>query len=381
MISMEDVSLADLERYLTSKGWLKVDALGTSFEIWVFPGLSMYEITLPVNEGHKRFRTLVDDALSQLCSKESLGYEELIRKIISPTFDRMLVRVVAGDVSKGRIPFNEGIDLYSSTFDLLKDSARCLHKFKDKQKHILAFKSEVMMGQTQVGSYIISLDSPLYEIGDSEVSGMFDQGKSLGRLINEKTFDKVRFISEFLDDCELNADESKFDEFELHELTSKGITNTVCDSLLKLFGVKSHRDLELTFEWSPKEDIDESYKKSVFLSSKSSTKIRTLGELLKNRRKEASVTLVGNIEDLHRRYKDEDGRAKLKTKYKNREVGITFDVAKEIYDEIVGAHSKKYAVQITGEVHSFLSSKKMIAKFNSIEDIQIKKNGDLDYVT
>ncbi|TOL43499.1 hypothetical protein CGH96_25520, partial [Vibrio parahaemolyticus] len=79
-----------------------------------------------------------------------------------------MVRAIADDVQNGSIPFDDGIKLLSSAYKLLKHCSSKIQKFKNKSKHLGSYYNHIGMGQTQIGSYVVAIHSPLYRVNSEE---------------------------------------------------------------------------------------------------------------------------------------------------------------------------------------------------------------------
>ena len=134
-------------------------------------------------------------ALEELSECLNISQEELMRNISPLNFDAIKVRAIAGDVEDGSIPFDDGLKLLFSSYKLLKSCSKKIQKFKNKNKHLSSYYSNIGMGQTQLGSYVVSLHSPLYRVGTSEESELFDGNVSLGRMINKMFYAKLAKVS------------------------------------------------------------------------------------------------------------------------------------------------------------------------------------------
>lgn len=365
-----EIALPQIISYLYANGWVKNSIIRDTFQTWLHPSHVDYEVTLPISEGHKRYQSLLIDALEQLSEIEKIDRDIICKKIIMPSYDKIFFRVIADDVNDGKIPFEDGLELYHSAYRLIKEASLKVKSFKDKSKHLSKFKNSLSMGQTQVGSFVISIESPLYRVPSIENMELFSSDSSLGRMINILLFESLRDINNLVE-------KNSSDEEISNALINQGISKPVCDSLMNIFGDKSHRDFELNIDWSTKEALDKQYFKPIIVHSRNAPKIAHVRNLLESKKEDKSICLSGQIEDLHRSYNDSVGKAKLRTKLRGKDVSVIFSVSEEVYPQIAQAHVKKYSVKISGDVTSFKSSKRIIARFDDVDDIEINSNIEL----
>ncbi|MDO6642145.1 hypothetical protein Q4557_19550 [Shewanella sp. 5_MG-2023] len=366
------LSLPSVTSFLSLNGWKKTSEIRGAFQIWHSDEFPSSEVTLTLDEDHKRYRLLLDDALEEISECLMIPVGVLIEQISPQNFDTISVRAIGDDVKHGSIPFDDGIKLLSSSHKLLKHCSNQVKRFKNKSKHLSNYLNHVGMGQTQIGSYIVSIHSPLYRVNTDDEPDLFDSDISLGRIINKSFYSKIFEVSSIF---------SKKINFELitQSLLEIGIDKKDCDALIDIMGSQSHRDIEINVNWSPKESIEERYCKSIHLYARNVQYIVDYREILKEKKVENNIQLSGEIADLHRGYDDELGKAKLRTKYQEKDISISFSVSDEQYLTVANAHVNKIIVTITGELEVVKVEQKLTAHFITIDDLSVTENLEIDY--
>ncbi|NEX87463.1 hypothetical protein G4923_01870 [Aeromonas rivipollensis] len=359
--------LNDVTKYLAENGWHKSSEIRDTFQIWHSHEFPESEVTLPLSEDHKRYDALLLDTIEELSVYLKVPHDALIKQISPLDFDAIMVRAIADDVQNGSIPFDDGIKLLSSSYQLLKHCSSKMKKFKNKNKHLGSYYSHIGMGQTQIGSYVVAIHSPLYRINSDEEPNLFDSTSSLGRIINKLFYSKLSKVSSVF---ERESDIEMINQ----KLLELGIDNKDCDALIDIFGFKSHRDIEIKVNWSSKEFIEEKFHNPISLYSRDAQKIVEYREVLKAKKTEKSIQLSGEVADLHRGYDDDLGRAKLRAKYHGREVSVSFTVSEDLYPIIAMAHVDKKVLTLTGELEVLKMKNRMSANFKSLFDCQVCEN-------
>lgn len=365
--------LIDVTKYLAENGWYKSSEIRDTFQIWHSREFPESEVTLPLSEDHKRYEVLLLDTIEELSEYLKVSHESLIKQISPPDFDSIMVRAVADDVRNGVIPFDDGIKLFSSSYQLLKHCSKKVKKFKNKNKHLGSYYNHIGLGQTQIGSYVVALHSPLYRVNSEEEPNLFDSNSSLGRMINKLFYSKLAKASFVF------ARESDIDVIT-QKLLELDIDKKDCDALIDIFGFKAHRDIEIKVNWSSKEYIEEKYQSPISFYSRDAQKIVEYREILKAKKTEKSIQLSGEVADLHRGYDDDLGRAKLRTKYQERELSVSFTVTEDLYPTIARAHVTKKVVTLTGELEVLKVDNRMSASFKSLSDWIVCENLEIKEV-
>lgn len=358
--------------FLGLNGWKKTSQIRGVFQIWHSEEFPNSEVTLPLDEDHKRYSLLLDDALEEISECLMIPIDILSEQISPQNFDTISVRAIGDDVKHGSIPFDDGIKLLLSSHKLLKQCSSKIKKFKNKTKHLNNYLNHIGMGQTQIGSYVVSIHSPLYRVTTADEPDLFDSDVSLGRIINKSFYSKIFEVSSLF---------SKKAKSELitQRLLEIGINKKDCDALIDIMGHQSHRDIEINVNWSPKESIEERYNKSINLYARDVQSIVDYREVLKEKKVENNIQLSGEIADLHRGYDDELGKAKLKAKYQEKDISISFSVSDEQYPLVANAHVNKRIVTITGELEVVKVEQKLTANYISVDDLSVTENLEIDY--
>lgn len=82
-------------------------------------------------------------------------------------------------------------------------------------------------------------------------------------------------------------------ESDIESITQKllelGVDKKDCDALLDIFGLKTHRDIEIKVNWSSKESIEEKYQSLISFYSKDAQKIVEYREVLKAKKTKKSI--------------------------------------------------------------------------------------------
>ncbi|EPI0764002.1 hypothetical protein [Vibrio alginolyticus] len=363
--------LMDVTKYLAENGWYKASEIRGTFQIWHSHEFPDSEVTLPLSESHKRYETLLLDTLDELSEYLKVPHDALLMQISPLDFDAIKIRAIADDVQNGSIPFDDGIKLLSSSYKLLKHCANKMQKFKNKNKHLASYYNHIGMGQTQFGSYVVAIHSPLYRVSTEEEPKLFDGNSSLGRMINKlfhSKLAKVSYIFEQESDIELIT----------QKLLELGVDKKDCDALIDIFGFKSHRDIEIKVDWSSKESIEEKYKCPISFYSRDAQKVADYREVLKAKKTEKNIQLSGEVADLHRGYDDDFGRAKLRTKYHDRDVSVSFTVREDLYPVIAHAHVTKKVITLTGELEVVNVDNRITANYKSLSDWEICENLEIE---
>jgi len=107
-------------------------------------------------------------------------------------------------------------------------------------------------------------------------------------------------------------------------------------------------------------------------------KIVDFRDALKRIKVEKNIKLSGEIENLHRGYDEELGTAKLRTKYRDKEISVSFTISEEEYPRIANAHVNKKIVTLTGELEVIIIDQRVTANFKSLAELSVCENLEFD---
>ncbi|MEZ8273576.1 hypothetical protein AB6C54_20590 [Vibrio splendidus] len=368
MNNYAEIPLTQLVSFIEANGWSSNKNFNDNFNCWTNDSWSDYEITLPKSQEHRRYKSLMFDALEQLSEVENTNVDDLIKMIVVENFDNIFVRAIGDDVKEGIIPFGDGLNFLSAIHKLLKSASKDLKKFKNQSTHIGSFFNELGLGQTQVGSYVVSVHSPLYRLPSTNQIDLDSEASSLGRMINLSLFKKLTKITSIF----ASSDDV------VPQLLSLGLTSKECDSLIDLFGNKSHRDIEFKFDWSEKEKIPSAYKKTIMIRACNAKDLIEFREVLKVKTTKRSVTLSGEVADLHRTYEDEMGVAKLRAKYNNKQMKVSFNIDDKDYQQVAEAHANKKTITISGNLILFNYKNTLTASLDKVSNLIVNENVEIE---
>ena len=157
------VSPAALSAYARTAGWTKVDTYGKHSD--VFMGKGLPEIILPRTAhlgDYARVVSMVIEIFAKVADVDELA---IYRGLAIADRDAIRVRAVDGDDS-GSVAVSDGIDLMSGAHDMILAAACSLQEPQPlyragANREARAYLNRVRLGQTEQGSFAITLLSPV----------------------------------------------------------------------------------------------------------------------------------------------------------------------------------------------------------------------------
>ncbi|WP_109836704.1 hypothetical protein [Leucothrix pacifica] len=209
------------------------------------------------------------------------------------------------------------------------------------------FIKNVRLGQTERGSYIVKVISPLpLELEDKNLTlPSIPEKTPFERLAVESTFRGMIALNDVVAEIEKKG-KFYFDPFL--ERVIDGVNADLCEAII---GKKEHEQLPLNFSvaWSPafKIDISSDLTERVYFSANSYQYIREAAEQFRRIEPE-EVSIIGYVIKLHKESKVGDGDITLATTISGKNRKITIYLESVEYRKATEAHDKWLEVEATG---------------------------------
>ena len=316
-----NLSLSNIREYLIKTGWTCDGELSNKGTIWHFNQIKYpdAEIILPSHNRIKDYADRIVILIKELSAVEDESPDFLIKRIENYSSDLVEIRVIHADVTEGSIPLDDGVMLYQNIREMLASAALSTIT---KQKNFSGRKPEdaqeylrvVRFGQTEVGSYIVNVISPLNQkniIQDEIVTSSFS------RLVTQtlaKSLNALNSIESQIND--LNEDQilnnsNHNDIFE--RIVDKGVSSNLCDALIGLTGVDKNRGFEITLMASEIIPHENDINVSIHFSSNIVSLLEKASNYYKENYVITGVTLTGQIKKLEREANKENGSVTIQT--------------------------------------------------------------------
>lgn len=362
---LEFLSVQNIQKYLVTTGWVNDGEIWSNGSIWHRPEAKFHEaeIVLPAKEGLKDYLERLSTIIQELASIEQESAESIIKKIGNITNDLVTVRVIHFDVNEGTIPIDDGVMLYEHARDLM--SAAALSTIS-KQKYFsgakppeaLDYLKEVRFGQTEVGSYIVNVISPVEQ--KQAVQEDFEK-TTFTRLVTETLAKSLNALNLTLKEFSQTNTNSLFDS-----LVEQGVSANLCDALVGLSGVNKNRDFEISLSASKLVPHNDNINLRLKFDSTIVAALEKASEYYKDNYVILNITLSGVIKKLTREKDEENGFVTIITSLGDITKSVTFELTSEHYIAAIDAHKKKTIISCTGDLHVAPRSAKLLNNNNFI---------------
>lgn len=346
--TVPDVSVAQLEAYLQQKQWFADGEIRKIATIWHQAEHEDAEVVLPLPDA-RDFSLRIRDAVSALAVYERREAFQVLADIKRLFSNVITVRVIHADTKEGTIPIADGVLLISKAKDLLTAAAQSLYA---KRKHFTgptpkdakAYLETLLLGQTEIGSYVVNVIAPSQDNAFIEHTDA-EEVVPLAKAITSSLVTGLEALGRASIVYEEQENLKAFDEAVL-----SGASANLCDALLGFSGVKRNRRFEITvsaaagplFESEPKKfEFDE---RTVEVLTKASGYYKD-DYILEQRR------LTGFITDLSQVPGKAGGKITVHSTLGDVQRKVRMELTDDDYHMAVLAHDNKQMVRVEGDVH------------------------------
>lgn len=241
----------ELIAYLRARGWRQEADLNGKGSLWILN--DDYDVTLPATRELGDYILRLSEVLHTLAKVEDRSELEVMRDIQTTTCDLIRVRASNQQAEGGALPLDEAVIFVENTRDMMLAAAcaaiekRAVYA-KRKPQQAMDYLNHVQMGQTERGSFVLTILSPV----TPELKPV--QGSLLQDVEPEDPFERrvTKTLMASLNALNLAARDatiqSNMDPFQL--AVSKGVSANLCDAVVGLSAVSSSDSLDMQISWS-----------------------------------------------------------------------------------------------------------------------------------
>lgn len=347
----KEVTTEQLDAYLRNEHWVQTGKLRSIATIWNREDDLDAEVVLPLSRAVKDYPQRIRDAIESIAAFEKRGVFEVINDIGLLFSNLVSVRVIHADTEDGTIPINDGVLLISRAKDLLFSAAMAVYA---KRKHFTGkppkdateYLNTLLLGQTEVGSYVVNVISPLQKtrtVTSNEAETA--EPMPLAKAVTLNLVTGLEALTQASAIYEKQHDPNIFESTIL-----KGASANMCDALLGFSGSSGNRSFEIKvtpangpmFESEPRVFKFDEHQIEVLKQASSYFKE---DYVLPQR------TLIGYVRKLSRPKEDASGTIILDTQINGINRNVQIALSSDDYHNAVQAHDKQSFVECSGDVH------------------------------
>lgn len=345
------VSPMALSAYARAAGWSKAEPYGAHSDVYVAAGHP--EIILPRTQRLGDYAQVISELIAIFARVAEMDEVSLYRDLV--TSDRDVIRVRAlGTEADGSVAVSAGIDLVRGARDMLLAAACSLQDARPlyragANKEARDYLSRVRLGQTEQGSFAVTLLSPAVP------PPMQPQQPPLGadwlpppvdpveRRVTQRLADALAVTRQATESVASGGDVSDFYHF-----VSQGASANLCEALDVL--VKPFSELDISLAWARTRPTTTA-RTAIRFAQDDAPILREAARAFRNREPQLDVRLFGFVQRLKREVQETDGRVTLHVLIDDRSVrSVTAVLNQTDYEQAIQAHRSKAVVIAEGDL-------------------------------
>ncbi len=231
-------------QYLSLKGWHEISTLFEGKVRQFLAPNEEYAILIPMTKDFSDYYHVMHDSLLTVATFDNKTLNALFNVLINPSSDILKWRIADDNTSLGAISFNTMLDNIDNIKNIL--ATTCIDIMSPSQYHKKVMVTDVQnqiasykFGQTEIGSYILNLVSPLgfyqYQLFDPNVEEL-----PINRRINMRMLKNINDIQQSVLDNSSQLDEN---------VASGNISVNFLNALTKIYDDNKDSDISISAAW------------------------------------------------------------------------------------------------------------------------------------
>lgn len=345
--ALRSITPAALVAYALGEGWKRTESFGDHSD--VYERTSSPELILPGTDSLGDYPEVVSSILHILSIEEGRDELQLFRDLTGADRDVIRVRAPEAD-DDGSVSIDAGVELVLQARDMLQ-AAACAAKDPraayraGKVKDAASYMDRVRLGQTEQGSFVVTLLAPVPPALDLMGQGAF------WPVETDEPFDRkvTRTLAKALEASRRAAESAVRGNgmAAFQEAVSSGVNANLCDALATL--IDKGKGLEVSVTWARTRPTPEK-RKIVRFSESEGEIFREAASQFRALEPRPDETLNAFVVALDRQPHAVEGKISLKTFLDGQPVSVRATLPAEMYHRAVSAHDSKQSVFITGDL-------------------------------
>lgn len=344
----------EMAAYLRTKGWcLEADLHGKG-GLWLKTGEggAEFDVTLPAKREMGDYALRMAEALRTLAEVEDRSQLDVIRDVQTTMADLLRIRAPSREAESGTLPLDQAVSFVERSRDMMLAAAcAALVKrpvyAKRKAQQAMDYLSHVRMGQTEQGSYVLTIISPVApELRPAQGTLLpIEPEEPYGRQVTRTLMDALNALDEAARTAAVQGDMTPF-----QAAVSRGVSANLCDAVAGLSAVSPGEGLDIQVSWSRSRPVDGRVPARVLFGSDSLQIIEEAGRRFRETVPSEDFEAEGVVTRLDRGSSATEGDVTVTGNVDGRMHRIVVRLGAETYSEAVRAHDERRTVKCVGDL-------------------------------
>ncbi|RTL77541.1 MAG: hypothetical protein EKK36_01985 [Bradyrhizobiaceae bacterium] len=344
---------ANLVGYLRAHGWEKFNEVRSRFSVWVNRKYPEAEIVVPATRSTIDYASQLFSVLRELEEVENRSQLEILKDLHNSGFDVVRLAAQSPGTTDGTVKIDAGVHLFEQAREILMAAACAAVKPRPvfhsrKPQQALDYMSKARLGQTEHGSYVLTLLSPsapqLSAHSDTE---LFPE-EPFERLVVRTLFSSVE-LATMAAEITATADRPDFEPFQ--SAVVGGVSANLCEGIAGFFTTIEASTIDLSVAWalnrpSPTRQIP--YR--IRIGSDLVPTLEEAARIFRAHDKLEGYLIEGPVIKLERPDGQQSGYVTIFARVEDTMRKVTVELPEASYNLATQAHASYRQVRITGTV-------------------------------
>jgi hypothetical protein len=236
------------EQYLAAHGW-KASRRTDMFSTWTQPDGDQAHLFLPLSRKPHDFTERLYDFIVNLAEAEEREPEVVFTNLRYAGADLIRVRLLGPRIGVGEVPIEEGASLFEGTRKLITAAACATVEARPrygarKPAAATSYVEKVRLGQTEPGSYVVTVISPL-DLPEEEVPLPEEAPAPFERRVTATLVDALTAAKRAA--LEVRRQKRDIDVFE--DVVKRGVSANLCDAIALAAVEDDDAGVQITVDW------------------------------------------------------------------------------------------------------------------------------------
>ena len=339
------VSPVALSAYARAEGWSKAESYGEFSDIYVADGLP--EIILPRTENLADYASVVSTLLDIFARVAGVDEIILYRNLV--TADRDVIRMRVADSDDGTVSMNEGVDFVRGASEIVLAAACSYYRPQPlfragANKEAREYLRQMRLGQTDQGSYVVTLLSPVVPPPmqltlDPRPQELPDD--AVERRITRHLAGSLKAARQAIEGT-VGGESDAF-----AEVVDKGVSANLCEALDTM--IIPFSSMDVSFVWARTRPLPKA-RDVIRFSNDDAPILREAARALRQRGPRHDESLVGFVNILNRTEDQEEGKIRLKAEIDGQMHAVNAVLDQSEYARAIQAHAEQATVIAEGDL-------------------------------
>ena len=334
------IGYQEVREYLKHRGWVAVPSRRSYAAIFRSPN-GEYEVQLPLERGLADYAEAIESVARKAAEFEHRSESAVLHDFLQPRRDIVRFALEGQSTSDGTIGLVDGLEMLSGAKKSLLASACSAKRPARFHKRMAlaeadAFVHACHLGQTEVGSFVLTVETPL-DTGAPAIVG-----PSFGRKATTYLIESVSRLA--------NAIRQDTISTLLEDEGGSVVSANLCDALVELMPGDGSADLRLSTTWSPMLPQAQSVPSLVKIDRDMYESVADLAQKLRPADEPLPDAFVGYVTELAGGWLPE-GEVKLRIIVDDEMLEARAMLSRLDYQTAAKAHLTEQAVSVHGVLH------------------------------